>query len=366
MVKWTMFAGKLMRPAAVVSVLALMACAPSAVGPTTTPAPSGPSGQAQDVERPEIFRVTDRGLWDGRPSLGGVWVAHPDVVDPERVIVRNAANGRSVVAALFRRERANPGPVLQVSSDAASALGMLAGSPVQLQVTALRRVEAPAPAAAAPTAAPAVAAPSAAPAAAPAAAPSAAPAAAAPAVAAAPPAAPAPAARASTPNGFMVQIGTFASQASADSAIARLRAAGFAADARAQRVSGRDRFVVTSGPVADQAGLDQIRDLGFDNASRLAEPPVAGAAPPAAAAPAPAAAAPAAGGVIAQIGVFSVQDNADAAAARLRAAGFTATVTPRTSGGRQTWAVTATGLDGPAALGRIKALGFTDAFIRRN
>ena len=93
----------------------------------------------RDVEAPDVFQVTDQGLWDGRPSLGGVWVAHPDVVDPERVIIRNTANNKFVIGALFRRERENPGPVVQVSSDAAAALGMLAGSPAELNVTALRR-----------------------------------------------------------------------------------------------------------------------------------------------------------------------------------------------------------------------------------
>lgn len=95
----------------------------------------------RDVEAPEVFQVTESGLWDGRPSLGGVWVAHPDVTDPERVIIRNQSNGKFVIGALFRRERENPGPLLQVSSDAANALGMLAGAPASLNVTALRREE---------------------------------------------------------------------------------------------------------------------------------------------------------------------------------------------------------------------------------
>ena len=81
----------------------------------------------RDVEAPDVFSVTDQGLWDGRPSLGGVWVAHPDVTDPERVIVRNEANGKFVIGALFRKERDLPGPKLQISSDAAAALGILAG-----------------------------------------------------------------------------------------------------------------------------------------------------------------------------------------------------------------------------------------------
>ncbi|WP_343116851.1 SPOR domain-containing protein [Ostreiculturibacter nitratireducens] len=93
----------------------------------------------RDVERPDIFKVTDRGLWDGRPSLGGVWVAHPDVRDPERVLIRNPATGLSVEGALFRREREMPGPLLQVSSDAAEALGLVAGRPTEISVVALRR-----------------------------------------------------------------------------------------------------------------------------------------------------------------------------------------------------------------------------------
>lgn len=97
----------------------------------------------RDVEAPDVFQVTDQALWDGRPSLGGVWVASPDATDPERVILRNAENGTFVIGALFKRERDNPGPKLQISSDAAEALGVLAGQPISLNVTALRREEAP-------------------------------------------------------------------------------------------------------------------------------------------------------------------------------------------------------------------------------
>ena len=118
-----------------------------------------------DIAAPEIFQTSEPGLWDGRPSLGGVWVAHPDVADPERVLILNTGNGQQVIGALFRRERDLPGPALQVSSDAAEALGMLAGAPANLQVTALRRQEAPAPAAPAAAPAGAAAAPAAPPAA---------------------------------------------------------------------------------------------------------------------------------------------------------------------------------------------------------
>ncbi|MEQ9260555.1 MAG: SPOR domain-containing protein [Roseovarius sp.] len=141
-----------------IGVLALAGCEEGGSGlDFLKPKPKSESGVAQasstttlverDVEAPEVFQVTDRGLWDGRPSLGGVWVAHPDVDEPERVIIRNTENGKFVIGALFRRERNNPGPAIQVSSDAASALGMLAGAPASLNVTALRREAQPDPAA---------------------------------------------------------------------------------------------------------------------------------------------------------------------------------------------------------------------------
>lgn len=93
----------------------------------------------RDVESPESFQVTEEAMWDGRPSLGGVWVAHADSKQPERVIIRNNANGKFVIGALFKREQAFSGPKLQLSSDAAAALKVQAGIPVTLNVTALRR-----------------------------------------------------------------------------------------------------------------------------------------------------------------------------------------------------------------------------------
>ena len=95
--------------------------------------------QERDVEAPEVFNVIDDGLWDGRPSFGGVWVAYPGNTQPERVNIRNVANGKSVVGALFKREEENPGPAISMSSDAAEALGVIAGTPTRLTITALRR-----------------------------------------------------------------------------------------------------------------------------------------------------------------------------------------------------------------------------------
>src|SRR5699024_8673681 len=80
---------------------------------TATEAKASP-GAAQsgggDIDAPELFARTETGLWDGRPSLGGIWIAHPDVNDPQRVRIRNQSNQKTIVGALFRRERALPGP----------------------------------------------------------------------------------------------------------------------------------------------------------------------------------------------------------------------------------------------------------------
>ncbi len=95
----------------------------------------------QDVERPDIFSTTEAALWDGRPSLGGIWVAHPDVTTPERAIITNDTTGQRIAGALFRREREAPGPKIQLSSDAAAALNILAGAPTQVTIIAVRQEE---------------------------------------------------------------------------------------------------------------------------------------------------------------------------------------------------------------------------------
>jgi hypothetical protein len=65
------------------------------------------------------------------------------------VIIRNDTTGETVIGALFRQERENPGPPIRISPDAAKAPGLLAGQPAMVTITALRRA-ADKPAAAAP------------------------------------------------------------------------------------------------------------------------------------------------------------------------------------------------------------------------
>jgi len=237
----------------------------------------------RDVEAPEIFQIAEQGLWDGRPSLGGVWVAHPSVTDPERVIIRNQSNGTFVIGALFRRERENPGPALQVSSDAADALQMLAGAPAPLEVVALRRQEGPstdatppatdfegaatvAPASAdAITATPLDGAGSDPVATAPlsgATVPGAAP---------APVATPGPAAPVTSAlTRPFVQIGIFSVEANANDAAAQMQGADLSARVVAAQVQGRDFWRVIVGPAASEAERDRILQsvagLGYGDA----------------------------------------------------------------------------------------------------
>ncbi len=120
---------------------------PAAEGAEATPEvtrnPSSVKLIERDVEAPDVFQKTGDALWDGRPSLGGVWIAHKDVKQPERVMIRNETNGKTVIGALFQRERITPGPEMQLSSDAADALVAVAGAPVKISVVALRKEEAP-------------------------------------------------------------------------------------------------------------------------------------------------------------------------------------------------------------------------------
>ncbi|MEM6304365.1 MAG: SPOR domain-containing protein [Pseudomonadota bacterium] len=233
----------------------------------------------RDVEAPDVFSADDQGLWDGRPSLGGVWIAHPDVTEPERVIIRNKDNGKFVIGALFRRERDLPGPKLQISSDAAAAIGVLAGAPAQLNVTALRREETEAPTQdATPTeidrveAAPEVAETSLDPiAAAGAAIDKAAPTK--PTQASLPATQAKPAAPRASGSGLakpFVQIGIFSIQANAERAAKQMRGAGMIPTIKKSQIRGKEYWRVVVGPATNRSELsgllDKIKTEGFSDA----------------------------------------------------------------------------------------------------
>jgi len=249
---------------------------PKADASATAPASSKSTRLVErDIEAPDVFQVTDSGLWDGRPSLGGVWVAHPDVAEPERVIIRNSANSNFVIGALFRRERENPGPVLQVSSDAAAALGMLAGAPAQLNVTALRREAAPDPVEAdiamtqdlgAPDEVQATSLDPVAGAAAAIDQAEATNVAKAP----TPTPAPKPKPKSSSLTKPFVQIGIFSVEGNANNTATAMRQAGMVPTVKKQSASGKTFWRVIVGPASNKAErtalLKKIKGIGFDDA----------------------------------------------------------------------------------------------------
>lgn len=233
----------------------------------------------RDIEAPEVFQTVAMAQWDGRPSLGGVWIAAPRIADPERVIIRNPANGKFVIGTLFRRAAAGDG--MQLSSDAAQALDIKAATAVKLDVTALRRADGSAP---------------------------------------------------TDPSRPLLDSAEGIGTGPAD----EIAAASLAAAQDAQRVQ------IPATPVLGEARAASVASVA-----------------PAAARPA--APAKANTGAPIQLGIFSLEANAQRARQLAAKAGLTADIKRETSQGKALWSVTARG--SAADLTKVKALGFPDAYF---
>jgi rare lipoprotein A len=335
--------------------------------PEASGAAQGIVTMEKDIESPDTFNITSQGLWDGRPSLGGVWVAHTSVKEPERVLIRNTKNGKTVVGALFRREHENPGPSLQMSSDAAEALGMLAGQPAEISVVALRRqevdltpaaevtpeTEAAATAAAADTAKNAAPADSTAPADSKAAAPD---------KSAAPDAA---AAAAAVPlaGGDAAAAAPDAAMADAPAPKKRGLFGGlFKRKPKVEDTAAAD--AATTAPIAGTAGAGAIEQAPLDPVVGTAAAGIAAAeAKQATPAPAPS---PELKRAYLQIGIFSTEANAAKAVGQLKKAGMSATLAPGQSNGKPYWRVivgpVASVAERDAFATKVKGLGYPDAY----
>ncbi|MEX0337831.1 MAG: SPOR domain-containing protein [Arenibacterium sp.] len=317
-------------------------------GPSTTPLVE------RDVESPDVFSAKEAGLWDGRPSLGGVWVAHPDVAEPERVVIRNNTNGKEVIGALFRRERDIPGPRLQASSDAAVALGMLAGAPVELNVVALRREAVQ---------------------------------------------------QEATPEPEATQVAEAvpAAEAVEETSLDPIAGAAAAIEASEERPQAEVAAIAEEAPAPEQNDVDAAvaeavvpsqkkqrkswfgaglfannrnKDVGAPlSALKPEEERVASASPVAVAtdaapAPRPEPRRSKLDKPFIQIGIFSVEDNAERAAGQMRSAGMVPTVYAQSSNGKKFWRVVV----GPAQtksersklIKQIQGVGFSDAYAVTN
>ena len=354
-------------PLLVVMAIGLAACeegqfltAPTD-GQTTVRAPAEARIEIQEVERADIFSASELALWDGRPSLGGLWVAHPDVGDPERVLIRNATNGQSIYGALFRRERNNPGPRIQLSSEAATELGILAGRPTELSIVVVRQQEVTIePEALALDATPD-----------------------APSDETAIVAVPADAEPEQPPQrqGFFARLfggGTAASAtqgdttpATADGAIApsvETETLDPITTGAAAAISAAEASATTSTAVV----RPQRRAVAAATTPEPTPAPVAAPAPApepvVAAVPTPAA--PALNSPYVQVGLFTVEANASAAATGLRQGGIVPTIVPGTNATGTFWRVLVGPMTSPndqsEILGQVKSLGYADAFLVSN
>ena len=182
-----------------------------------------------------------------------------------------------MIGALFRRERDLPGPKLQISSDAAAALDILAGAPAPLNVTALRRAEADeaTPEATVETASAApvaealpepsdVSEATLPPATSAAAGVTAAP------VPAPEPKPATPTRKASSVEKPFIQIGIFSVEANAERAAKQMRGAGMLPTVKRSEINGKPFWRVVVGPASTKSELDslmnKIRAEGFSDA----------------------------------------------------------------------------------------------------
>ena len=275
----------------------------------------------RDIEDASVFSRREPALWDGRPSLGGAWVAHPDAKTPERVIIRNMTNGQETIGALFRRERMNPGPAFQVSAEAANAVGILAGAPTEIEVVALRTEEVQI----APTETPAT-----------------------------------QAEPAEQPEAEQTQLAQAASPETPEGEDAAM----VVAPPQETRQSRGGFFGRIFGRgTTETPATDQIETQSLDDQIAAAPQPDTAAAQPA-----PQAASTLERPFI-QLGIFSVEANARGAEATARNAGLPARTVEGQTQGNAFWRV----VIGPAQtpteqsqmLARVKSLGFTDAYTVR-
>ena len=96
-------------------------------------------------EKPEILDLSATVIWDGEQTLGGIWISYPDVDNPERVLIKNISNGKSIVGAIFKQTKKSKTGSVLISSDAARALEIAQNEQTKVQIVAVRVPESTAP-----------------------------------------------------------------------------------------------------------------------------------------------------------------------------------------------------------------------------
>ncbi|HSF93885.1 MAG TPA: hypothetical protein VLA52_02585, partial [Thermohalobaculum sp.] len=132
-----------------VAALAVAACNTTGTGGAPGTVQSNPGATVQDTALPArpsapvlepvplLFRAEAWALWDGGRTLDGIWVALPDADRSRRVRITNEDNGATVDGALLPSRSDGRGPAMEISAEAARALGIKPGAPAAVVVVAL-------------------------------------------------------------------------------------------------------------------------------------------------------------------------------------------------------------------------------------
>ena len=92
-------------------------------------------------EKPAILDISASVIWDGNQTLGGNWISHQDINNPEKVLIKNNSNGKLVVGAIFQHTKSlKKGPAI-ISSDAARALGISKNKETEVHIVAVRETK---------------------------------------------------------------------------------------------------------------------------------------------------------------------------------------------------------------------------------
>ncbi|MEO1456599.1 MAG: SPOR domain-containing protein [Pseudomonadota bacterium] len=94
------------------------------------------------VAAPELFERRTMVRWEGRKTLDGIWIAHPDATRPERVRLINTESWRAADGAMVRR---GGGDTALISTEAAEALGIRPYRDTEIIVVGLDYAPADAP-----------------------------------------------------------------------------------------------------------------------------------------------------------------------------------------------------------------------------
>lgn len=128
--------------------LLVLSCATTIVGCSALISKSNSAKNATNVqldEKPEILDISAAVIWDGNQTLGGNWISHPGVDSPERVLIKNISNGKSVVGAIFQQTKKMKSEAALISSDAAKALDIAQDEQTKVQIVAIRVPDSTAP-----------------------------------------------------------------------------------------------------------------------------------------------------------------------------------------------------------------------------